>query len=63
MTSWVARRYAVRLIDDELDRLRVLKLDTSPADPRRPALLARIDWLLDQRLDNRTRGNDGPPQQ
>lgn len=49
MTTWVSRRYAVQLIDDELRRLTRLKLDTSPADPRRPGILRRIDELLDQR--------------
>lgn len=59
--TWLQRRFAVRVIDDELGRLRTMKLDTSPADPRRPALMARIDWLLDQRLSHRG-GSDGSDQ-
>lgn len=55
MSTWVSRRYSLSLIDDELARLAQQKLDTSPADPRRPGLLARIDELLDMR--NRVTGD------
>lgn len=51
--SWLSRKYAVALIDDELARLVQAKLDSSPADPRRPALMRRIDELLDMRLAER----------
>lgn len=59
MTTWLSRRYSVELIDDELRVLRAAKLDL-PAGPRRDAILARIDQLLDQR--NAAGGRHGKPE-
>lgn len=54
--TWLEHRYAVALIDGELARLRQLKLDTAPRDPRRAGILRRIDALLDQRNQETRRG-------
>jgi hypothetical protein len=48
--TWLGQRYLVSLIDDELRSLAAVKLSTRPADPSWPELLLRIDYLLDQRL-------------
>jgi hypothetical protein len=55
--SWASRRYTLAVLDEELTTLAAAKLDMRRDNPARPALLARIDALLEQRHQLTTSGD------